>query len=291
MLFFIEEENVAYKFIEATPKEYDYCKRVTKKHFNKNLTMFAEEEEKEEKLQLRNSCRICEELFDVRDKKVINHCQRHRGTAHFSCNTNLKFSKTVPVIFNNLRGYDNKRNLIIKEIFHLIIKEISKFNEKISVIPNGLEKYMAFTVNKNLVFIESKQFMNSILDSLVKNLSSDDFKYLSEKGVYPYQYMDSFAKFSKNKLPDKCKFFSSLKDDCSSEKDYEGANNIWNAFKKNLMGDHHNLYLKADVLLLADVFEKFIKMCLDYYGLDPCHYFSSPGLSWNEMLKMTRIQL
>ena len=57
------------------------------------------------------------------------------------------------------------------------------------------------------------------------------------------------------------------------------------------MGNYHDLYLKTDVLLLADVFEKFIDTCLKYYGLDPCHYFSSPGLSWNAMLKMTEIEL
>ena len=57
------------------------------------------------------------------------------------------------------------------------------------------------------------------------------------------------------------------------------------------MGDYHDHYLKKDVLLLADVFEKFIGTCLKYYGLDPCHYFSSPGLSWDAMLKMTDIKL
>ena len=59
----------------------------------------------------------------------------------------------------------------------------------------------------------------------------------------------------------------------------------------NTMGDYHDLYLKTDVLLLADVLEKFINTCLDYYGLDPCHYFSSPGLSWDAMLKMNKIEL
>ena len=57
------------------------------------------------------------------------------------------------------------------------------------------------------------------------------------------------------------------------------------------MGDYHHLYLKTDVLLLADVFEKLINTCLDYYALDPCYYFSSPGLSWDPMLKMTEIEL
>ena len=97
--------------------------------------------------------------------------------------------------------------------------------------------------------------MNSSLDSLVKNLSDYDFKYLSaefsggflklvkEKGVYLYEYMNSFKKFSKNKLPDKCKFFSSLKDVSICEKDYLEADNSWNEYKIN-----------SDVLLFADVF-------------------------------------
>ena len=75
------------------------------------------------------------------------------------------------MIFHNLRGYDS----------HLIFGELSKFNCKVSVIPNGLEKYMSFTLGKNTVFIDSMLFMNSSLDKLVKNLSDDNFKYLSEE--------------------------------------------------------------------------------------------------------------
>ena len=120
----------------------------------------------------------------------------------------LQLSKYVPVIFHNLRG-------------HLIIKEIGKSDVKVNFIPNRLEKYMAFTINSNLVFIGSMQFMISGLDSLVKNLSDNDFGCLSEefsgellrlvkqKGVYPYEYMDSFKKFFENKLPYRSKFFSS----------------------------------------------------------------------------------
>ena len=103
--------------------------------------------------------------------------------------------------------------------------------------------------------------------------------------------MDNFKKFSESELPDRCKIFSSLKDECISEKDYLKAKNIWNVFEMNTMGDYHDLHLKTDVLLLADVFEKFISTCLDYYELDPCRYFSSPGLSWDAMLKMTGTEL
>ena len=116
-------------------------------------------------------------------------------------NINLKMSKRIPVIFHNLRGYDS----------HIIIKEVSKFDVKVSVIPNGLEKYMAFTINRNLVFIDSIQFMNSSLDSLIKDLSDHDFvcfsegfsdkflKLVKQKGVYPYSIwivLKSFLKIN-----------------------------------------------------------------------------------------------
>ena len=70
--------------------------------------------------------------------------------------------------------------------------------------------------------------------------------------------MDSFE------VPDRSKFFSSLKDECIREKDYLHATDVWNMFKMNTLGDYHDLYLKTDVLLLADAFEKFINTCLDY---------------------------
>ena len=101
--------------------------------------------------------------------------------------------------------------------------------------------------------------------------------------------MGSFKKLSADKQLDRCEFFNSLKDGCISEKDYLHAIDVWIVFKMNAMGDYHDLYLKTDVSLLADVFEKFINMCLEYYGLDPCHYLSSLGLSWDAILKMTEI--
>ena len=103
--------------------------------------------------------------------------------------------------------------------------------------------------------------------------------------------MDSFKKCFKYKFPDRCKFFSSLKDECINEKVYSYAIIVWNMFKMDTMDDYHDLYLKTDVLLQADVFEKFINTCLEYYGLGPCHYFSTSGLSWDAMLKITGIKI
>ena len=165
-----------------------------------------------------------------------------------------------------MRGYDT----------HLIFRELDKFDVKINVIPNVLEKYMAFFLDKNLVFIDSMQFMNSSLDNLVKSLSDQDFKYLVEefgsknsellkqKGAYPYEYMNSFEKFNEEKLPARKYFYSSTKDgkirDDSKISDghlsvksclkYEQT---WDKFEMKNMGDYQNHYLKKDVLLLVDV--------------------------------------
>ena len=102
--------------------------------------------------------------------------------------------------------------------------------------------------------------------------------------------MDSFDKFNE-KLPPKEEFYSILNDEHISDEDYEHAQDVWNTFSLKNMGEYHDLYLKSDVLLLADVFENFRKTCLEYYKLDPCHYFTSPGLFWDAMLKMTDIKL
>ena len=76
-----------------------------------------------------------------------------------------------------------------------------------------------------------------------------------------------------------------------SIEDYLTCEKIWNKVKMKNMCNYHDHYLKKDVLLLTDVFEKFIDTCLKYYELDPCHYFSSPGLSWDATLKITDVKL
>ena len=106
-------KNAACRFIKAILEEYDYSKKMIKKHFNKNLVMSAEEEEK---FQLSNSCWICDKLFEVGDDKVRDHChitEKYRGAARWSCNVNLKLTKKISAIFHNLRGYDS--HLIIKK--------------------------------------------------------------------------------------------------------------------------------------------------------------------------------
>ena len=188
---------------------------------------------------------------------------KFRGAAHWDCNINLQLIKKVSVLFPNLRGYDS----------HLIFNELDKFDVKIYVIPNGLEKYMAFFLNKNLVFIDSMQFMNSSLDKLVKNLSDEDFKYLVEefvsenlellkqKDAYPYEYMNSFERFNEEKLPARKYFFISTKkgkivddgkisDGHISFKDYLTCEKTWNKFERKNMGGYHDHYLKKKFFCL-----------------------------------------
>ena len=114
---------------------------------------------------------------------------------------------------------------------------------------------------------------------------------MKQKGSYPYDYMNSFEKFNEIQLLSQNDFFSQMYNEHVSDSDYNHAQQVWNTFELNNMGEYHDLYLQSDVLLLADVFENFRKTCLQYYQLDPCHYFTSPGLSRDAMLRMTTVEI
>ena len=302
-------EKAVYTFLEYMLDEVKYCKKVIKKEFNKPLKMTKEDEKEFNKAE---ECHICNIKYNDDDIKVRDHCHitgKYRGSAHQECNLQLRVNPEkvkIPVIFHNLRGYDS--HFIMQEI-GAIVKNHSYTNKKgekcqmnINAIPNNMEKYMAFMLGNHLTFIDSFQFMSSSLEKLVSNLPRESLKYTSKrfkglkldlmakKGVYPYDYMDSFKKF-KEQLPTKEEFYSILNDEHISDEDYQHAQNVWNKFNLKNMGEYHDLYLQSDILLLADVFENFRKTCLKYYKLDPCHYFTSPSLSWDAMLKMTNIKL
>ena len=266
-------------------------------------------------------CWICKGEFDDtadekgyrKNEKVKDHCHytgRFRGAAHNSCNLKYKKPKFIPVVFHNLSGYDS----------HLFIKNLGYTAGNIDCIPNNEEKYISFT--KNIVtgsytnkegktkpikhkirFIDSFKFMSTSLDSLVNNLPDDAFNNLEgcykgeklslvkRKGVYPYEYMDSLERLDETKLPPKEAFYSKLMGKGISNEDYEHAKKVWEVFDMKTLQDYHDLYNKTDVLLLADVFENFRKICLNNFKLDPAHYFTAPGLAWDACLKMTNVEL
>ena len=176
--------------------------------------------------------------------------------------------------------------------------------------PKGQKKGNKKKVSKvlNFRFIDSLAFMNSSLENLVQNLKAsglENFKNLrrrfgndqttldliTRKGVYPYDYINSLDRFKERQLPAKEEFYNKLNDEHISDEDYSHAVKVWDHFHMRNLGKYHDLYLETDVLLLADVFEHFRDTCLSSYSLDPCHYFTAPGLSWDACLKKSGVKL
>ncbi len=217
----------------------------------------------------------------------------------------------VPVVFHNLEGYDA----------HLFVKSLGMEKGDIKCIPKTDGKYISFSKNipmetivsddgkeKTLClemrFIDSLKFTLKSLDSLAKTLGEDQFetltsqmsvdsKYLNllkRKGVFPYEFMTDFSKLSATSLPPKKAFYSQLTDNEISDEDYAHAQKVWRKFDCQTMKDYHDLYLKTDMLLLADVMTEFRKTCKNAYGLEAFHYYTSPGLAWDAMLKYTKAE-
>lgn len=114
---------------------------------------------------------------------------------------------------------------------------------------------------------------------------------LCMKGVFPYNYVNDYAKLLETKIPSRDNFYDSLNNCEISDDDYNRAKLIWTQFKRKSLGENFDLYLKTDVLLLADVFENFRKTCQKTYGLDPAQYYTAPGLTWDALLKFTKVEL
>ena len=138
--------------------------------------------------------------------------------------------------------------------------------------------------NKELIkiFASTYEFCNNDLNKFV---------LLLRKGVYPYEYMDNWERFSEISLQSKEDFYSNLNMEDISDIDYRHANNMFKVFKLENLGDYHDLYVQSNMLLLADVFNNFRDMCIKEYELDPAHFLSLPGLAWQACLKKTNIEL
>ena len=155
-----------------------------------------------------------------------------------------------------------------------------------------------------LRFIASFKFMSSSLDSLTKNLvrggkklfgfedySELQYNLLTRKGVYPYEYVNSWDRFNETQLPPIDVFYSNLNMSLINEENYQHAQPVWKEFGIHSLGDYHNLYLRTDVILLANMYEAFRDTCLKHYKLNLAHFYTSPGLAWKACLKHTGIKL
>ena len=304
------EEPRTYTGIDAMQKFVEWLEEDVKNIANIPSVDTIFEKEEVDRFNKASKCWICEK--ELSEDKVRDHCHytgKYRGAAHNKCNLDFKKPNFIPVVFHNLSGYDA----------HLFIKNLGYSQGNINCIPNNEEKYISFTKSvivgkyknkkgeiKNkthdIRFIDSFKFMSGSLDELVKNLpetafnntkryyTGDQLNLLKRKGVYPYDYMDSIERFKENKLPSKESFYSKLKNEDISDEDYAHAKKVWDVFEMKYLKDYHELYSKTDVLLLADVFENFRDICIRNYKLDPAHYYTAPGLSWDACLKMTGVE-
>ena len=250
------------------------------------------------------NCHICEKpLSDKPSERIHDHCHltgKYRGAAHNACNLEYQISHTIPVVFHNLTGYDA----------HFIIENLAQdFEGKVDVLPLTKEKYISFTktvkgTKVKLRFIDSFRFLASSLDKLASylgdypilnsefsNVSEESRKLLTRKGVFPYEYMDSWGKFDEDKLPKINAFYSKLTESMINSEEYEHAKNVFNVFNCKNLREYCNLYMKTDILLLADVFEQFRTECISTHKLDPAHYYTLPGFTWSSMLKFTKVKL
>ena len=265
----------------------------------------------------------CHGLYKVKD-----HCHitgEYRGAAHSDCNFLLQirpYHTSIPVFFHNLKNYDShhlisaigrteeKKTAVTDKNGKPIMYKDSEGKDKprtvtdggISAIVQNMEKLISFSWGQ-FRFVDSYAFLSSSLGQLVANtpkanlsitrsyIEQAKFNLITRKGVFPYEYMDSFDRFEETQLPPKENFYSSLTDESISDSDYQHAQEVWTTFNCRTIGDYHDLYLQTDVLLLADVFENFRRTALSNYNLDPAHYYTLPGYSWDCLLKCTNIRL
>ena len=260
-------------------------------------------------------CYICHKAFTEENYKVRDHNHLtgdFNGAAHNKCNLKNRNPNYIPVFIHNLSNYDS----------HLFIKEIGKYPGKLNIIPENSEKCISlsqkFTVDqywnkrrekecdisRELKFLDSFRFLPSSLNTLASNLMKDNmknlkkyfhdedkFKAVCKKGIYPYDWFDNDRKFNAEKLPSKEEFYSRLNNENVSDENYEYAKKVWNLFKCKNFRDYHEIYLKVDTLLLADVFENFREASLNTYGVDPAHYFTTPGLAFDSLLKYSNAKI
>ena len=168
-----------------------------------------------------------------------------------------------------------------------------KTNEKLILECYNCKQRYKKKFNKELIkrFASTYEFCNNDTTGSSSSERVNKFVLLLREGVYPYEYADTWEKFSEISLPSKEDFYSNLNMEDISDIDYRHANNVFKVFKLENLGDYHDLYVQSDTLLLADVFNNFRDMCLKEYELDPGHFLSLPGLAWQACLKKTNVEL
>ena len=245
------------------------------------------------------NCEFTNEVTKIREHNHFNN--DYRGASCQSCNTQEgKSSKLIPVFFHNGSRYD----------FHFIIEELMKYENKfnkVSILPKTAEEYISIEYGsyyRKLRFLDSYRFMTKSLDEIVNSLKPEDlkitkhyfsnekqFNLIRNKGIFPYEWFNRLDKLKETELPSIDEFYSTLKQKGITKKEYSRAKEIWDEFNCKSFEDYHDIYLKADVFLLADSFERFRDFFIEHHKIDPSYCFSSPGLTWECGLKYTGVEL
>ncbi|XP_050535022.1 uncharacterized protein LOC126902042 [Daktulosphaira vitifoliae] len=259
-----------------------------------NIDMTALTPEEQLRFDTTKNCKLCSIRFTDKVKKVKDHnhwTARFRSVLCNKCNLQRRPPAFMPVIIHGLSNYDS----------HMIIPELAYDDKNIYIIAQSEEKYIMFSKTIDdyfrIRFIDSYRFLQASLSKLTATLSTPDFVHthkvfeslelVTRKSVFPYEYVDCWERLEETRLPPRDQFYSSITHQTVSEEDYEHGKKMWQHFSCFTLGDYSDKYLLVDVMILADVFEKFRKESLTNYKLDPAHYFSCPALSFDAMLKYT----
>jgi len=238
-------------------------------------------------------CDTCNKEFTPIRLNMKHHCHitgRYLGPVCQSCNLQLKCHIEqffVPCFFHNSSAYDS----------HLIIKHLHKKQSKITAIWSNTEQFIGFQID-GIRYLDSYKFLPSSLDVLVKNLHKytrctfgNGDPNIFEKGIYPYEYITGRDVFKQTSLPPMDAFYSILKMEGITADEYKKAQEMWSTYKCKNMQDFHNVYVKLDVVLLADCMENFRRVGMQEYGIDPAHCWTLAGYTWQCCLKMTDLEL
>ncbi|CAL8147652.1 unnamed protein product [Orchesella dallaii] len=255
-------------------------------------------------------CGFCHKIAHAGD--IVRHHSHYpdfkfQFYSHRSCNLNAKVIKEVTCFVHNLKGYDS----------HFLIKALKLKNivTDIEVVSNTAEKFPYIKINNKLVFKDSLSFFSSSLDGVANTLNPEDFKlsrkYFTEmlsnmfpgqnvdskvelllrKGVYPYSYFDCVEKYDETELPPPHEFYNDLTEKPIEPEEYLHAQRVWRELGIKNLREYTKIYVEADVLLLADCFQRMRKLFQEKFELDPIHYLSLPQLTWDCAMKFSGVEL
>jgi alkyl hydroperoxide reductase subunit AhpC len=314
--FILELERLAKKSYDLT-------------QMNKENIIMTQEQKEIHKSN--KQCNECNCKYTKKNNQVRHHDHitgEFINSICYNCNIKLQYKTFLPVYIHNLKGYDS--HLFVSALFkygyqHKTSNNVSCIpnnEEKYISFSKNIQvgEYTDKKTNKikpvmyEIRFLDSIAFMNTSIESLANNLkdgcnneveklrkvfkntskhftNDDQFIMMTEKGVYPYDYINTFDRMTENNLPPIQKFYSKLNNSRCSKEDYMTAKKVWGTFNCQTFLDYHNIYLVSDVLLLMDIWENFREVCYNMYNLDCEYYYTAPGLSFDAMLKYTKQEL